>query len=274
MSEAILRAFSAAIVKILRALARVSMRYGISYKTFAELAKWVFVDVAVNEFGIEGRKQSISRVATLTGLSRKEVVRVQSLIPPADVIVEDRYNRGARVIAGWLRDPDFLDAQGKPAALALEGKGATFAELVRRRSGDIPPRAIRDELLRVGAIHELEDGRVTLVMHGYVPAQSEIDKIQILGSDVSQLVATIDHNLQHAATQPFFQRKVAYNNLPDEVLPVLRELSAEKGQELLEELGHWLARHDRDIAPDTEGSGRNNAGIGIYYFQESDGGDN
>jgi len=274
MSEAILRAFSAAVVKVLRALVRLSLHYGISYKTFAELTKWVFVDVAVNEFGIEGRKQSISRVATLTGLSRKEVVRVQGSIPPADAIVEDRYNRAARVIAGWLRESDFLDAQGKPVALALEGEGATFETLVRRRSGDIPPRAIRDELLRVGAIHELEDGRVALVTHGYIPAQSEIDKLQILGSDVSHLIATINHNLQPDQAQPYFQRKVAYDNLPDEALPVLRELAADKSQELLEELDRWLAKHDRDTAPDAGGTGRNQAGIGIYYFEEPDRGDN
>lgn len=268
MSEATLKAFSAAIVKILRALVRLSLRSGVSYNTFAELTKWIYVDVAMNEFGIEGRKQSVSRVATLTGLSRKDVVRVQESAPPSDGIIEDQYNRAARVITGWMRERDFLDARGKPRSLPLEGEGATFESLVKRFSGDIPPRAIFDELLRVGAIRQLKDGRVRLVTGGYVPQLSEVDKIHILGSDVSHLIATIGHNLRPGQEQPFFQRKVAYNNLPDEALPKLRNLSAKKSQALLEELDRWLAKHDRDSATGVKGTGRNQAGVGIYYFEE------
>jgi hypothetical protein len=66
----------------------------------------------------------------------------------------------------------------------------------------------------------------------------------------------------------FFQRKVAYDNLPDEVLPVFRKHSAKRAQALLESLDRWLAQRDRDITPTVKGSGRNQAGIGIYYFEE------
>ena len=39
---------------------------------------------------------------------------------------------------------DFLDARGRPAALPVAGKGATFTELIRRFSGDVPVRAFID----------------------------------------------------------------------------------------------------------------------------------
>ena len=77
----------------------------------------------------------------------------------------------------------------------------------------------------------------------------------------------MDHNLTTGA-EPRFQRKVAYNNLPDRVLPKFRELSAKQAQSLLEMWDHWLAEHDRDINPSVEGSGCNRAGLGIYYFEE------
>jgi hypothetical protein len=132
----------------------------------------------------------------------------------------------------------------------------------------MPVRAVLDELRRVGAITELDDRRVQLVTPAYIPKTSETDKLHILGTDVADLITTIDHNLLPDATEPFFQRKVAYDNLPDQVLPEFRKLSAEKGQLLLEELDRWLAQHDRDTKPGIEGTGRNWAGVGAYYFEE------
>ncbi|MGD8262400.1 MAG: DUF6502 family protein, partial [Desulfobacterales bacterium] len=58
-----------AVLKLLRPLIRILLRNGVSYGTFSDLAKWIYIDVASKEFGIKGRKQSTSRVAVITGLS-------------------------------------------------------------------------------------------------------------------------------------------------------------------------------------------------------------
>ena len=262
------QALSRVVLRILRPLVRILLRNGVSYGTFADLVKWVYIDVARQDFGIGERKQSTSRISILTGLSRKEVTRVGKLKRPSDQGSAERYNRAARVIASWLREPDFTDGEGQPAVLPMSGKGATFSELVRRFSGDIPARAIRDELMRVGALEQLEDGRIRLRARAYIPKTSEVDKMHILGTDVSHLITTIDHNLRPDVPEPFFQRKVAYDNLPQEVLPQLRRLTGRKAQALLETLDRWLARHDRDTNPAVAGTDRKRAGIGIYYFEE------
>jgi len=262
------QALSMVVLRILRPLVRILLRNGISYGTFADLAKGVYIDVARQEFSIEDRKQSTSRVSILTGLSRKEVSRVGKLQRPSDQGSAERYNRAARVIAAWLREPDFIDGEGQPAILPMSGMGATFSELVRRFSGDVPARAIRDELMRVGALEQLADGRFRLLARAYIPKISEIDKIHILGTDVRHLISTIDHNLRPNVSEPFFQRKVAYDNLPQEVLPQFRRLTVRKAQALLENMDRWLARHDRDTNPAVAGTDRNRAGIGIYYFEE------
>ena len=268
MAPANIQALSAVVLRILRPLVRILLRHGISYGTFADFAKWVYTDVARQEFGLQGRKQSTSRVSILTGLSRKEVTRVRELQRPDDRPSAEQYNRAARVITAWRREADFLDAEGQPAILSMSGRGATFSELVRRFSGDIPARAIRDELIQVGAMEQLEDGRLHLITPAYIPRTSEIDKIHILGTDVSHLISTIDHNLQPDVLEPFFQRKVAYDNLPHEVLPQFRRLTSRKAQALLEQMDRWLAGHDRDTNPAVGGTGRSRAGIGIYYFEE------
>lgn len=270
MSTTPWQALSAAVLRILRALVRLLLHHGVGYQAFADLVKWVYVDVAMNmeEFGIEGRKQSVSRAAVITGLSRREVVRVRGLPrPEEDQASAEKLNRAARVIAAWLREADFLNSDGKPAVLRVEGRGATFSELVRRRGGDLLVRPILDELTRAGTVERLEDGRVQLVAHSYIPQASEPEKLHILGTDVAFLIATIAHNLT-SHPEPRFQRKVMYDNLPDNALPEFRELSARQAQSMLDMWGHWLAKHDRDETPSVEGKGRNRAGIGIYYFEE------
>jgi hypothetical protein len=268
MNDEHLKPLAAAILRLLRPLVRILLRNGVSFSTFADFVKWVYVDVASKEFGIRGRKQSTSRVSVLTGLSRKEVMRVRQLPRPDDRASAEKYNRAARVIAAWRREKKFLDAEGNPAPLPMTGPDVSFGELVKRFSGDVPVRATLDELIRVGAVERLEDGRVSLLTRIYVAESSNADKLHILGTDVAHLISTICHNLRPDSSGPFFQRKVAYDNLPDEVLPMFRKHSAKKAQTLLENLDRWLAQHDRDVTPTVKGTGRNNAGIGIYYFEE------
>ena len=268
MNDKHLKPLSAAVLRLLRPLVRILLRNGVSYSTFADFVKWVYVDVASKEFGIKGRKQSTSRVSVITGLSRKEVLRVRLLPRPDDHATTEKYNRAARVIAAWRRDRKFLDTEGKPALLPMAGSDVSFSELVKRFSGDVPVRATLDELIRVGAVERLEDGRVSLLTRSYVPEHSDADKLHILGTDVALLISTIDHNMNPSSVGPFFQRKVAYNNLPDEVLPDFRKHSAKRAQTFLESLDRWLARHDRDVNATVRGTGRNQAGIGIYYFEE------
>ncbi|MEW6682014.1 MAG: DUF6502 family protein [Nitrospirota bacterium] len=262
------QALSAAIRKLLRPVIRILLRNHVSFGVFSDLAKRVYVEVAMEEFGLPGRKQSVSRVSILTGLSRKEVGRVRHLPIPDDAEAVGRYNRAARVVTGWVRDEAFSDGQGNPAVLSVEGTGATFAELVRRFSGDVPARAVLDELLRNGLVGRRGEGKVRLLARAYVPRREETEKLSILGTDVSDLVRTIDHNLRAGETEALFQRKVAYDNLPEEVLPQLRERTRERAQALLEEMDRWLSQHDRDLNPSAQGTGRKRGGIGIYYFEE------
>lgn len=257
-----------AVQKLLYPLVCILLRNGVSFGTFMELAKSVYVDVATQEFTIDGKKQTDSRVSILTGLSRKEVRAVKQTTAPSDEGTVERYNRAARVIMGWTQDRTFLNGWGEPAILPLEGEGATFNLLVTEYSGDIPARAILDELLRVNAIERLEDGRIRLLQRAYIPRTGEADKLSILGTDVALLIATIDHNLVCKANEARFQRKVAYDNLPIEAIPELKRLTEEHGQALLEQLNEWLMQQDRDCNPQVTGFGRKQAGVGIYFFEQ------
>lgn len=261
-------ALNAAVLKLLRPLCRLLLRHHVPFAAFEELAKHTYVQVALEDFGIPGKKPTLSRASILTGLTRKDVTRLASDTAPERAASDEGYNRAARVLTGWARDPDFHGPDGQPRMLAPLDGPDSFAALVKRYSGDMPARAVLDELLRVGAVAERDDGRLELLTAGYVPRGSEVDKLGILGSDVADLIATIDHNLQHADTDPRFQRKVMYTEFPAAHLPAFRKLSAMQAQALLEKFDRWLADHVDSDRPDDDSPPAMRVGMGIYYFEE------
>jgi len=228
-------AMFAAIVKLLRPLIKILLRNSISFGAFSELAKLVYVDVANKEFQITGKKQTDSRVSIITGLSRKEVRRLKHLEQFSDDEAIDQYNRAARVIAGWVKDHLFTDNNGQPKNLLFDN---------------------------------LKDGKIRLLARAYLPSGDKKSMLAILGTDVSHLIKTIDHNISNSNNTRFFQRKVSYDNIPIEASERFRGISADEAQKLLETMDHWLAKHDRDVTPSVKGSGRKNVGLSIYYFEE------
>src|SRR5689334_23648150 len=114
------QALAAAVKRALRPLFRILLRHHMSFKAFLDIAKHTYVEIAASEFGIPGKKQSVSRVALLSGLTRKEVQRLLDAPGTDDAETGERYNRAARVVAGWVRDPEFSDADGNPKVLTLQ----------------------------------------------------------------------------------------------------------------------------------------------------------
>ncbi|MCA9503282.1 MAG: hypothetical protein H6748_19860 [Spirochaetaceae bacterium] len=275
MSDPPDRPLERAVLTLLRPLARLLLKRGLAYGEFAELAKRAFVESARRDFGVAGRKTSVSRVAVLTGLTRKEARRLLDAEPtPEEEPPRRRINRAARVLSAWVRERAYRDGRGAPASLPFDGPAEpTFSGLVAQHGGDVTPRAVLDELIRVGAVVRLKNGRLRPVERSYVPQTDEAAKLAILGTDVADLVATIDHNLDARPGETFFQRKVAYDDLPAAYLPELNRRVRREAQTLLERFDAEMARHDRDVAGGSEReardpSDRRRAMVGIYYFED------
>jgi Family of unknown function (DUF6502) len=252
------------VVSILRPLVRILLRNGMAYGKFAELAKWVYVDVASRDFTLEGRKQSASRVSVITGLNRKEVAHMQSITPIDEEYNED-YNRAAKVVASWMRD--YPDPSGEGARnLPFLGDKDSFTQLVKKYSGDMPARAVLDELLVSGAVIKEPDNMLRLAVHGYVPHGVDATQLAILGQDVSDLIATIDHNHTSQPDQSYFQRTMFSNNISVEAAEILRLDAMVHAQSLLDHQNKQLAIYDRDVSPAVGGTGRKRVTLGIYFY--------
>ena len=249
--------------RILRPLVRILLRNGITAAAFQELARKVFVDVAHDEFQIEGKPQTMARISVITGLNRKEVARLYKMesITDADKIW---WNRAGTVLAAWLTDAEFQSGAGFPLDLPFTGPSPNFTDLVKKYSGDMYPRSVADELLRMGAIEEIE-GKLRMSNRGYAPDADPAAMVDILGMDTAELIETIDHNLQNDPEDKLLQAKVLADNLPAEHLDAFNEYSKRISMNTFDDMIRWLNEHD--AGKDRGGSdARYAAGIGIFQI--------
>jgi len=258
---------------LLGPLIRILLRQGISYAEFSEIAKAVYVEVALKDFKVAGRKATRTRVAVMTGLTRKEVKRV------IDEAVKDRYepkskfSRLGRVLVGWHTDTDFTGPYGLPLELQYETNipsEPTFAELVRRHSGDMSPRSILDELIRVGAVRETDAGWYRVLRREYITDAQGRDTFERTGFIVRNFVNTVDFNMTKSAPgKGRFERHVfPADGLRAEDMPKFDAFLRERCQTLLEELDNWLA--NLPIPDAKKGDEIMHTGVGVYHYMTNE----
>ncbi len=250
-----------AAIKILRPLVRVMLRNGIACGNFEEMVRKAYVDEAFDLSAQQGSKTTISAVSAQTGLSRKEVKRLQEKESDDASGNSQKYNRAIRVISGWMNDPRFVSVEGVSIPLDMEGSEQSFATLVKDYSGDIPTRAMFDLLKNSGCVEKL-DGKVYLISHAYVPGNDPTDVIDILGADTNELMTTISHNMTSGKDQRRFQRKVSTSQLDAAHVEAFKKYSGRRSQALLEDLDNWLTEHESQTEEDSR-----YVSLGIYFYQ-------
>jgi hypothetical protein len=260
------------LLRILMPIVRLLIRNEISHSEFSEIARQAYVQAAYRYFSIPNRKITYSRVAVLTGLSRKEVVRLSKEDIDPQKIPKQTVNRAARVITGWLNDNDYLDARGNPMILPLripEGdEGASFATLVERYSGNITARAILDELVRLEIVTVIDKQMVRLDRFGFIPESDDIESFNVLSDSAANLLESGAFNITRSDGQaPRFQRQLTHLNVPRALADEFATYSGEKSLQLLLDLDRWLVQKKRTLTDSqTEKPGR--IGLGIYYYEE------
>ncbi len=162
-----------------------------------ELLKEAYVDVALNEFPVNGKKQTDSRVSLLTGVHRKDVKRLRER-PTEKMAAPRSIGLGAQIVARWLGSKDTTDRKGHPLPLPRKAEsrnGPSFDSLVSGVSKDVRPRAVLDEWLRLGVAHVDDGGRVVLNRLAFVPEKGFEEKAFYFGRNIHDHLAATAHNL-------------------------------------------------------------------------------
>jgi hypothetical protein len=244
------------------------LRFGIGYREFAEVARAAFVDAATAEFGVRGRPTNISRVAAMTGLTRKEVRRLRSLADAAATTGPGTVP--AEVLHRWHTDPLYLGLAGVPLELPLEGPEPSFAGLVRACAGDLPAGAVRAELRRIGAVEESPSGALRPLRREVVPGSAMDAMLEGFATGLRPVTLTVGWNAAVAGSggRRRFQRAVTSRHIP--VGRVAEAEAALHGRltAWTEEVDDFLAAVERSPAGDEATGPTVTLGIGMYYFEE------
>lgn len=253
----------------LRPLVHVLLRSGITWREFAELSKTVYVEVATTQFGRRGRPTNVSRAAVLTGLARRDVRAQRESLESGPPLLKGQVTKASQVLSVWHLDPQFLDAEGKPKRLPLEGKGATFEELLRRcGTADIRLSTLLKELRLAGAVSQGADGTLEALKREYVPHAMAKVLIRLWGKVLADVGTTYVHNLtRKPTTPPRFERAAVNDRVLAKSLPEFQQFLNEEGQAFLERLDAWLAAHQPN-GEDDEASATIRLGAGVYHIQD------
>lgn len=262
-----------ALRKLLRPLVRLMLAHGVTYPYLSDLLKGLFVEVAEQDFRLDHKPPTDSRVSLVSGVHRKDVARLRSLLDSAEPIEPSVVPRGAQLVAHWMGQPKYLLDDGSPrplARLASEGGELSFEALVTSVNSDIRSRVVLDEWLSLGVVHLDEMGRVCLNTAAFVPTHGADEKAFYLGHNLHDHAAASVHNLL-AGQPPFMERSVHYNALTPASIEKLNKLSEQLGMKAL------LAINKAAMDAETEDQVAAAAGgpaadqrftFGMYFFTE------
>lgn len=234
-----------AFLLVLKPMARIFLRFGIGYREFNEIAKTAFVDVASSDYGIRGRPTNMSRVAVMTGLTRKEVRRIRNKLESGQPDIPLNNTPLLRILHVWVSDAEFLTSSGLPRDLPFSGAKGSFTQLVKVTGGDIPPGALRTELKRVGAVDEVEDGRLRLLSRSILPSEAHENLVETLVHCVFPTMSMVAHNTDPDRTEQSWPNRTAFSfQVRPSELPRFRRIAADRVHAFTENIDDILVSYE------------------------------
>ena len=240
-------------------IVRLALRNGINFKEFSNLCKTVYVDIASQDYGIEGRPTNLSRIALMTGLDRREIKRISDAIQNQDDISNPKSpDKMSKILAGWFSDETYLDPQGTPLELPAEGPAPSFESLVKTYGGDVAAVTVLREFKRSLTVVDTESGKLKANARYYIPNyQASTDKapepispeaIEHGGSMLIDHINTIFHNLyrEDMNTRERFEIRATNTAIDKTKVDEFYQLIDEQGEKFLVEIDQWLDEHQVD----------------------------
>lgn len=269
MGEQVQEHLRLALRMMLKPLIRLLISQGVSHADFSEAAKDVYVEMAIRHFD-ESEKVNQSRVAILTGLTRKEVKNVidRAMIASSH---GKHFSRPSRVLVGWHSDPKYTGPYGVPLEIPYESSDKdqpSFKELVRAYSGDMAPLQMLKELIRVGAVMQLENGNYKVLRRNFEPERLSPELLERFGDVAHNFFSTAAANIEKREQGAGFFERVVYAEEPitTEMISQFDAYVKTRGQEFLEELDNWFVRKQEKINKSQE---RFDTGFGMFHYVES-----
>lgn len=255
------------VLRVLQPLVRLLLRNGVTYGVFAAALKRVFLDAARAELAGRGMAATDSAVSLLSGVHRRDV-RTLTRGPAAapETAPPLKLGLAAQVVARWMNDAEFQRADGQPAALPKSGAEASFDALVARVSRDVRPKAVMDELLRLGVVTDGEAGLV-LEGSGFAPREGFEEVSWLTARNLQDHAAAAVANLLGEGNH--LEQAVFVDEITEESARHLQRVSVQAWNTAFKTvMGQAQARFDADAAQAPPEQRRHRARFGVYFFSE------
>lgn len=258
-----------AMAQLLRPLARLMIDHGVQLPAMLELLKSALVDEAQSAYALEKKGSSDTRIALLTGVHRKDVRRLRDATPSAPG-ASTMLPLAASVVARWISEPRFLNADQTPRLLArTPGRGSLgepdFTSLVAEVSRDVGARAVLDELVRLGVVEWRDDGFVALRSSGFVPQEGRGESFYFLAANLSDHLAASVHNLKPGQSAPLMLEQSAFSQSlsafqAEQLHALARRLWGKALQQFLQTASVAEQRSENDTGA------RHRVRFGVYFY--------
>jgi Family of unknown function (DUF6502) len=266
VEDSALRPLLDALARVLRPLARLLIARGVNYQMASELLKRVYVDAARRDFAKDN--PTATQLSLLTGLNRKEIRRLTTEAE-ADKRPESMMSYAAATWAEWRSRRRWRDRDGNPKPLPrkADGRRAGFDDLVRSITQDHRPSAVYDELMRLGAIHEDDEGIVRLILPAFTSGKAFADRMFFFGENLEDHAAAAVANVL-AHVPPFLERAVFSDELSAQSVEALQASAQRQWQDLHDRIVEQaIALEAADVAAGRPRDRRFR--VGVYVFSDS-----
>ena len=257
------------VLRLFKPAARLLLRHGVSYRSFCIPLKRVFLEAAEQELDARKMPKTDSALTLLSGVHRRDVRELlRDADPSAATAARQPKSLASEVVARWMFEPAYRHVAGKrkgPARpLARGPQPGSFDSLVASVSQDIRPRAMLDELLRLGVAKETEEG-VELVADGFIPREGFAELSSLFADNLHDHLAAATANLQGDAN--FLEQSIFVDQITAASAAQLQKAAVLAWKQAFETvMSQAQERFDAD-AQHTEPTERNQrARFGIYFY--------
>jgi len=269
------------VLRVLQPLVRLLLRNGVTYTVFVAALKRVFLQAAQQELATRGMVQTDSAVSLLSGVHRRDVRNLLRSAPeiasdtaldtsskaPAGPSAPAGLGLAAQVVGRWMNDAQFVDALGASRTLPRSGERGSFDALVAGVSRDVRPKAVLDELLRLGVVHETEQGAVVLESTGFAPRQGFEEMSWLFAQNLQDHAAAAVANLQGEGN--FLEQAVFVDELTALSADRMRQVSLSAWKTAFKTVMQEAQdRFDADAAQAPADQRTHRARFGVYFYSE------
>jgi len=235
---------------VMRPAVGFAARHNIRLQDFIETAKSIYVEVSTELLEEAGEKVNTSRLAVMSGVHRRDVVRIQN----HGEMPSSARDLVTKIVGLWQTDRRFLTKAGKPRVLEHNADSSDFLKLVGLVSQDLNPGTVLFELKRVGAVTETRGG-LKLMAQSYVPKGDAVAGFKIFAADAQDLCRTVDENVLAPSGIPQFHARTSYDRVRPDALDDIRRFFIKEGHEFHARVREYVSQFDQDIDPDPKFKG-------------------